>query len=82
MNPWQASDCESPSGNGLETLLNEHDVARITRMSVAAVRRWRLLNYGPPNLKLGCSVRYDPRAVRDWLASRPAGGERSQKGCQ
>ena len=29
--------------NNLETLLNEHDVARITGLSVASVRRWRLL---------------------------------------
>ncbi len=72
----QCSNKESASSDRLEPLLNEYDVARLTRMSVAAIRRWRLLNSGPPFLKVGSSsVRYDPRALRVWLASRPAGGE-------
>jgi hypothetical protein len=31
----------------LDALLNEHDVARITGMSLATARRWRLLRRGP-----------------------------------
>jgi hypothetical protein len=31
----------------VEPLLDERHVARITGMSVASVRRWRLLNRGP-----------------------------------
>ncbi len=57
-----------------EVLLTEHEVARIIGMSVAAIRRWRLLNSGPPYIKLNHSVRYDPGALRSWLASRPCGG--------
>lgn len=58
----------------LETLLNEHDVARITGLSVASVRRWRLLRQGPKYIKIGAAVRYRPEAVAAWLESRPSGG--------
>jgi predicted DNA-binding transcriptional regulator AlpA len=61
--------------NVVEALLNEHDVARITGLSVASVRRWRLLRQGPKYLKIGSSVRYRPADISAWLASRPTGGE-------
>jgi predicted DNA-binding transcriptional regulator AlpA len=61
--------------NLLEALLNEHDVARITGLSVASVRRWRLLRQGPKYLKIGSAVRYKPEDISAWLASRPTGGE-------
>ena len=57
-----------------ETLLNEHDVARITGLSVASVRRWRLLRQGPKYLKIGAAVRYKPEDISAWLESRPSGG--------
>jgi len=58
----------------LETLLNEHDVARITGLSVASVRRWRLLRQGPKYIKIGAAVRYKPEDVSAWLETRPSGG--------
>jgi predicted DNA-binding transcriptional regulator AlpA len=58
----------------LETLLNEHDVARITGLSVASVRRWRLLRQGPKYIKIGAAVRYKPEDVTAWLETRPTGG--------
>lgn len=61
--------------NTLEELLNEHDVARITGLSVASVRRWRLLRQGPRYLKIGSAVRYRAEDITTWLASRPTGGE-------
>jgi hypothetical protein len=48
----------------LETLLPEHDVARITGLSVASVRRWRLLKQGPKFLKISASVRYRPEDLK------------------
>ena len=63
------------ANNTLERLLNEHEVARITGLSVASVRRWRLLKQGPKYLKIGASVRYRPEHVAAWLQSRPVGGE-------
>jgi len=64
------------TANAIEALFNEYDVARITRLSVASVRRWRLLRQGPRYLKIGAAVRYKPEDVSAWLESRPAGGER------
>jgi predicted DNA-binding transcriptional regulator AlpA len=61
-----------------EQLLNERDIAEITGMSLATVRRWRLLRQGPPFRKLGGAVRYRPEELEDWLASRPTGGERQE----
>ena len=58
----------------LETLLNEHDVARITSLSVASVRRWRLLRLGPKYIKIGAAVRYKREDVAAWLETRPSGG--------
>lgn len=60
--------------NSIESLLNEHDVARITGMSVATVRRWRLFRQGPIYRKLGTAVRYSLADVQAWVASRPQGG--------
>jgi predicted DNA-binding transcriptional regulator AlpA len=62
-------------GQSIEALLNEYDVARLTGLSVATVRRWRLLRQGPRFFKLGAAVRYRPEDVRAWLQSRPTGGE-------
>ena len=58
----------------IESLLNEHDVARITGLSVASVRRWRLLRQGPRFLKIGAAVRYKPKDVLAWLESCPSSG--------
>ena len=68
----------------VESLLNEHDVARITGLSVAtSVRRWRLFRQGPKYLKLNSAVRYRPDDLAAWLANRPpgAGTRRVSKGC-
>ena len=64
------------TNNSIETLLNEHDVSRITGLSVASVRRWRLFKQGPKYLKIGAAVRYRIEDIRSWLDSRPAGGGR------
>jgi predicted DNA-binding transcriptional regulator AlpA len=61
-------------GISLQELLTEHDVARVTGLSVASVRRWRLLRQGPKYLKIGAAVRYKPGDVSAWLESRPSGG--------
>jgi predicted DNA-binding transcriptional regulator AlpA len=58
----------------LQTLLDEHKVAEITGMSLASIRRWRLLRQGPRYLKLGSAVRYKIEDLLAWLESRPCGG--------
>ena len=62
----------------LEALITEHDVARISGMSVASVRRWRLLRQGPKYLKIGAAVRYKQGDLSAWLGSRPSGGEHEE----
>ena len=53
----------------IDALLNEHDVARITGLSVAAIRRRRLLRQEPKYLKLNTSVRYRAEDIDRWLNS-------------
>ena len=59
----------------IETLLDERDVARWIRVSVATLRYWRGEGKGPRYRKVGQLVRYSPSDVQDWLNRRPAGGE-------
>jgi predicted DNA-binding transcriptional regulator AlpA len=75
MNTSQTCESEKRAEKPLQLLLNENDVARMTGLSVASVRRWRLLNQGPKYLKIGASVRYRAPDVEAWLASLPTGGE-------
>jgi predicted DNA-binding transcriptional regulator AlpA len=61
--------------NEIESLLNEHDVARVISVSVATVRRWRLFRRGPKFIKVsGSAVRYRPEDVKAYLDARPTGG--------
>lgn len=62
------------TNNALEMLLNDREVARIIGVSVASIRRWRLLRQGPRYLKIGAAVRYKPEDLTAWLESRPTGG--------
>ncbi len=68
------SETEEQYSPCIDALLNEYDVARILGMSVASVRRWRLLRQGPKYLKIGAAVRYKSEEISAWLESRPTGG--------
>jgi len=61
--PSERIEMGTASNTTLETLLNEYDVARVTGLSVASVRRWRLLRQGPKYLKIGAAVRYKPEEI-------------------
>ncbi|MGA2772116.1 MAG: hypothetical protein ABSG26_14980 [Bryobacteraceae bacterium] len=69
MNTSRTCERESVAKERLQSLLNEFDVARITGLSVASVRRWRLLRQGPKYVKIGAAVRYKPNDVLPWLSS-------------
>ena len=58
----------------LSKLLNEHEVAQITGLSVSTMRRRRLFNYPPRYCKIGAAVRYRQEDVAAWLNSEPTGG--------
>lgn len=63
------------SEHTLETLIDEKELARLIRVSVATLRYWRSIGQGPRYRKVGQHVRYAPSDVAAWLNSRPAGGE-------
>jgi hypothetical protein len=65
--------------NELEDLLDEHDLARITKRSLASIRRDRLLKKNCPFVKIGTSVRYLRSDVEDWLRSLPRRGGRQEQ---
>lgn len=48
-------------------LLNEHQVAAYLNLSVATIRRWRLLKKGPAVCRLGAAVRYRPEDVEAFI---------------
>lgn len=50
-----------------QLMLNEHQVSDYLNMSVASVRRWRLLRKGPKFVKIGSAVRYKGDEVEKWL---------------
>ena len=64
----------SINDGAFECLLNDHEVATMVGVSVATVRRWRLLRRGPQYLKIGVLIRYRPESVRRWLDAQPIGG--------
>ncbi len=56
------------------TLLTETDVSKQLRVSLAALRKWRVSNRGPQFVKMGPLVRYRQDDIDLWLGSLPVGG--------
>jgi predicted DNA-binding transcriptional regulator AlpA len=50
-----------------ETLLTEHEVARLLKLSVATIRRRRLFRQSPEWIKIGASVRYRREAIQELI---------------
>ena len=67
MNTSLPSEFNNVADLNLEPLLTEQEYARITKRSVASVRRDRLIRQGCPYVKLGALVRYRPEDVRTHL---------------
>mgnify|MGYP000014695888 FL=1 len=51
-------------------LLDEKQVAKLLRVSLASVRRWRQRKTGPTYIKAGACVRYRREDVEAWLRGR------------
>lgn len=51
-------------------LLDEKQVAKLLRVSLASVRRWRQHKAGPTYIKAGACVRYRREDVDAWLRTR------------
>jgi predicted DNA-binding transcriptional regulator AlpA len=64
-------------------LLNEHAVAEVLGVSVATVRRWRLLRQGPKFIRVGAaSVRYRPEDLAVYIEACPAFAGGSSDGAE
>ncbi len=61
-----------PQVPALPVMLDER--AEILAVSVATLRRWRLLRQGPPFRKVGSLVRYSHEELMSWLHNLPPGG--------
>jgi hypothetical protein len=79
MNTSLPRERESAAYLNLEALLTEQEYARITKRSVASVRRDRQLKQGCPYVKLGALVRYRPEDVRAHLERSLRGPKASQQ---
>jgi predicted DNA-binding transcriptional regulator AlpA len=75
----QPHERESAANERLQSLLNEHDVAHVTGLSVASIRRRRLLKQPPIFRKIGAAVRYRPEDVAAWIESCPSGGRHREE---
>jgi predicted DNA-binding transcriptional regulator AlpA len=58
----------------MDSLLNETQVSERLQVSLACLRKWRLLGRGPQYVKVGPLVRYRPEAVEQWVEELPTGG--------
>jgi excisionase family DNA binding protein len=56
-------------------LMTEQEVSKRLNVSVASLRRWRLLSRGPQFIKVGALVRYRPEDLDEWLTTLPSGGK-------
>ena len=64
------------------SLMTQEDVSKTLNVSVASLRRWRLLRHGPQFVKVGALVRYRPEDLDEWLATLPRGGGKSDRNRQ
>lgn len=58
----------------MSNLMTETEVSKRLNVSLASLRRWRLLAKGPTFVKIGPLVRYRSEDLEAWLASLPRGG--------
>jgi hypothetical protein len=72
--PLQIEGHSTLRGEIMVNLMTENEVSKRLNVSVASLRRWRLLKRGPAFLKVGSLVRYQPEELEAWLASLPTGG--------
>jgi predicted DNA-binding transcriptional regulator AlpA len=59
----------SESAENSELLTIQEVAGRLT-VSVGCIRAWRLRGEGPPAIRVGSALRWDPDEVDGWLDSR------------
>ncbi|MEU8485747.1 helix-turn-helix domain-containing protein [Streptomyces sp. NPDC048641] len=64
-------DPHSTLRDGLpDRYLTPDDIAEIFDVPLETVYQWRKKRTGPPGFRVGKHLRYDPTAVRSWVADR------------
>jgi hypothetical protein len=58
----------------MESLLTENDVSACLKVSLACVRRWRLVGEGPQYVKVNNLVRYRETDLSNWVEKLPTAG--------
>ncbi len=61
-----------PDASAVERLWTVDEVSAFLQVPVATLYQWRHRRIGPPAFKVGRHLRYDPAAVRSWLAEQGA----------
>ena len=67
----------------MEQLLKEQEAAKLLRISVQLLRKWRAQGEGPKHIKLGKCVRYSLDDIERYIASLRSStiGVRTGQGC-
>jgi len=58
----------------MQSFLTEKEVAKQISVSLASLRRWRLVQRGPRFIKVGALVRYRPEDLEQWMETLATGG--------
>ncbi len=58
----------------MESLLTENEVSTCLKVSLACLRRWRLVGEGPPYVKVNNMVRYREADISSWVGKLPTAG--------
>ena len=58
----------------MESLLTENEVSACLKVSLACLRRWRLLGDGPQYVKVNNMVRYRESDISTWVGKLPTAG--------
>jgi hypothetical protein len=74
--PFMAVIKDDPTTTGVtKRFLTEVDVELRYGISRKTLRNWRIFGKGPVYRKFGTSVRYEVRALEEWIESTPRGGD-------
>jgi predicted DNA-binding transcriptional regulator AlpA len=58
----------------MESLLTENEVSACLKVSLACLRRWRLVGDGPQYVKVNNLVRYREADIKTWVEQLPSAG--------
>ena len=60
----------------MDQAINEIEAAKVLDMAIQTLRNWRSQRKGPPYIKLGRAVRYDPADIKKYLEGHKINPER------